>query len=220
MILPGQTLWCGPEVKMRSIIQVPYARLTAPSQRTKDGESKSEFVDLDDMRKVSAVIAERDDTARENQAQKQETASGDLPVAFSENEISVSFAHSRRASRYGLLAMRTPHSKNLNSHIKVRLAGLLVEQVPCHWWAKQQPKNRSEQFSAVADPLKNGNTINGSVKEMEATQNPNGSLATDNVKQGRRPSNLQPSLFGAPVTVQYRFQPLLQGTLPKRFHLV
>ena len=32
-----------------------------------------------------------DKPARENQAQKQETASGDLPVAFSENEVSVSF---------------------------------------------------------------------------------------------------------------------------------
>jgi len=51
----------------------------------------SELVDFNDVGDVPAVIAEPDDTARENQAQKQETASGDLPVAFSENEVSVSF---------------------------------------------------------------------------------------------------------------------------------
>ena len=51
----------------------------------------SELVDFNDIRDVPAVIAEPDDTAGENQAQKQETASGDLPVAFSENEVSVSF---------------------------------------------------------------------------------------------------------------------------------
>ena len=51
----------------------------------------SEPVDLNDVGDVPAVIAEPDDTAGENQAQKHETASGDLPVAFSENEVSVSF---------------------------------------------------------------------------------------------------------------------------------
>ena len=37
------------------------------------------------------MIAEPNDTAGENQAEKQETASGYLPVAFSENEIAVAF---------------------------------------------------------------------------------------------------------------------------------
>ena len=37
------------------------------------------------------MIAEPDDTAREDQAQEQQTAGGDLPIAFSENEVSVSF---------------------------------------------------------------------------------------------------------------------------------
>jgi hypothetical protein len=37
------------------------------------------------------MIAEPDDTARENQTQEQETASGDLPIAFAKNEIGVSF---------------------------------------------------------------------------------------------------------------------------------
>jgi hypothetical protein len=68
----------------------------------------SELVDFNDIGDVPAVIPEPDDTARENQAQKQEIASGDLPVAFSENEVSVSFVAFATRFEIRVLSMRTP----------------------------------------------------------------------------------------------------------------
>ena len=47
----------------------------------------SELVDFNDVGDVPAVIAEPDDSARENQAHEQEAAGGDLPVALAEDEI-------------------------------------------------------------------------------------------------------------------------------------
>src|SRR5260370_27173770 len=57
----------------------------------RDRQRVSQLVDFNDVGDVPAAIADPDDTARENQTQEEETASGDLPVALSENEVSVSF---------------------------------------------------------------------------------------------------------------------------------
>ena len=72
------------------------------------------------------MIAEPDDTARENQAQKQKTASGDLPVPFAENEIGVSFVPF--ATRFEIRVALHANAltvKIRNSQIKVRLAGFV-----------------------------------------------------------------------------------------------
>src|SRR2546428_11702091 len=47
--------------------------------------------DFNDVGDLPAMIGEPDKPARENQAQEQETASGDLPVTFAQYEVGVSF---------------------------------------------------------------------------------------------------------------------------------
>ncbi len=92
----------------------------------RDRQSVSQLVDSDDVRDVTAAIAEPDDSARENQTQKQEAAGGDLAVAFAENEVSVSFVPF--ASRFeigGCSLYQRLKVKSWNSHIKVRLAGFV-----------------------------------------------------------------------------------------------
>ena len=53
------------------------------------GQRVSELVDFDDVWDVPVPRREPDDPARENQSDNEKPASGDLPVAFAENEIGV-----------------------------------------------------------------------------------------------------------------------------------
>ena len=50
----------------------------------------SQLVDFDDIRDVAAPFAQPNHSAGENQTKDQQSACGDLPVTFAENEVGVS----------------------------------------------------------------------------------------------------------------------------------
>ena len=59
------------------------------SERLRDGQRVSEFVDFNDVGNVAASADQPDDAAGENQREQKQPAGRYLPVAFAENEIGV-----------------------------------------------------------------------------------------------------------------------------------
>ena len=73
-------------------------RIRARNQRLRNGEPIAELVDLDHVRDEPAAGALPNNSSGENQAQQQQSARGDLPIALAENEIGVAFVPFARAS--------------------------------------------------------------------------------------------------------------------------
>ena len=60
------------------------------SERLRNSECVSEFVDFNDVRNVTASAHEPDEAVGENQREQQQPAGRYLPVAFAENEVGIS----------------------------------------------------------------------------------------------------------------------------------